>query len=112
MKVVRLDALPRESVSHNAAIAKRVMLRLGEVPNVTQFAQARFAAGQVAAAHAHADMAEVFLVEEGEGTIVVDDIAHTVSTGSCVAVLPHETHEVRADRGVDLVLTYFGVRAP
>ncbi len=112
MKLVTLGALPRESVSHNPAIVKQVLLRNGEVPNVTQFAQARFAAGQVAPGHAHADMAEVFFVESGEGTIVVDDVPHALGAGSCVAVLPHETHELRADRGVDLVVTYFGVRAP
>lgn len=110
MKVTRLDGVAEEPVSHNAAILKRVLLRNGEVPNVTQFAQARFAPGQVAGAHAHADMAEVFLVEAGSGTIVVDDVAHPLRPGTCVAVLPHEMHEVRNDGAAELVLTYFGVR--
>lgn len=111
MKLSRLEELPAEPVSHNAAILKRVMLRSGEVPNVTQFAQARFAPGQVAGAHAHADMAEVFFVESGTGTIVIDDVARPLQPGTCVAVLPHEMHEVRNDGPTDLVLIYFGVRA-
>lgn len=111
MKVARLDALADEPVSHNAAIVKRVFLRNGEVPSVTQFARSRFAPGQVAGAHAHADMAEVFFVESGTGTIVVDDVATALTPGTCVAVLPHEMHELRNDGAQELVLIYFGVRA-
>ena len=81
------DDRPDDRPDEAAAILKRVLLRNGEVPNVTQFAQARFAPGQVAGAHAHADMAEVFLVEAGSGTIVVDDVAHPLRPGTCVAVL-------------------------
>lgn len=111
MKIAHLDALPDEPVSHNAAILKRVFLRNGEVPNVTQFARSRFAPGEVAGAHAHADMAEVFFVESGAGTIVVDDVTTALAPGTCVAVLPHEMHEIRNDGVQDLVLVYFGVRS-
>ena len=111
MKMTRLDALPDEPVSHNAAIVKRVFLRSGEVPNVTQFARSRFAPGQIAGAHAHADMAEVFFVESGTGTLVVDGAATALTAGTCVAVLPHEVHEIRNDGARELVLLYFGIRA-
>ena len=111
MKVTRLDSLADEPVSHNAAILKQVLLRSGDVPNVTQFARSRFAPGQVAGAHAHADMAEVFFVESGTGTIVIDDVASALTPGTCVAVLPHELHEIRNDGAQELVLIYFGVRA-
>ena len=111
MKITRLDALPDEPVSHNPAIVKRVFLRDAEVPHVTQFARSRFAPGQIAGAHAHADMAEVFFVESGTGTIVVDDVATALTPGTCVAVLPHEMHELRNDGAQELVLIYFGVRA-
>lgn len=111
MKHVQLEQLSGESVSHNAAIVKRVMLRNGDVPNLTQFAQARFAPGQVAGAHAHADMSEVFFVTAGEGTIEIDGTPHRLTPGACYAILPGEHHEVRNDGAADLVLTYFGVRA-
>ena len=111
MKHAHLHALPREQVSHNPEIVKRVMLRNGEIPNVTQFAQACFAPGQVAPAHAHADMSEVFFVESGEGTIEIDGRPHRLTPGACYAIPPGERHEVRNDGTVDLVLTYFGVRA-
>lgn len=112
MKHITLDQLPEESVSHNPAIKKKVMLRLGELPHLTNFSQARFAPGQVAAGHAHADMCEVFFVESGSGTICVDGQDYSLEPGVCVAVEPHETHEVRNTGPGELVLTYFGLRAP
>jgi hypothetical protein len=63
MKLTALSHLPNEQVSHNPAIQKKVMLRSGDLPHLTNFSQARFAPGQVAAAHAHQDMCEVFFVE-------------------------------------------------
>lgn len=44
--------LPEESVSHNPEIKKKVMLRYGDLPHLTNFSQARFAPGQTAPARA------------------------------------------------------------
>ena len=109
MKLVRLDALPVEGVSHNSRITKRVMLRRGELPHLTQFAQSRLRPGEIASAHAHADMVEVFLVEAGEGTIIVDGVPHALSPGSCIAIEPGESHEITCMGNAELVLTYFGI---
>lgn len=111
MKLVRLAALPDEGVSHETSIRKRVMLGAGDVANVMQFAQARFTPGQVAGAHAHRDMSEVFFVSAGEGTIVVDGQSHRLTPGTCIAIQPGEQHEIRNDGSAELVLTYFGVLA-
>ncbi|MGB3766274.1 MAG: cupin domain-containing protein [Phormidesmis sp.] len=111
MKLTALEDLPVESVSHNPAIKKQVMLRMGEVPHLTNFSQARFQPGQVAEAHAHTDMHEVFFVESGEGSIEIDGIAYALTPGVCVAVAPHESHEVSNWGEVELVLTYFGLKA-
>lgn len=110
MKRVSLHSLPEETVSHNPAIKKKVMLRLGELPHLTNFSQARFAPGQIASAHAHVDMCEVFFVEAGLGTISIDGQDHVLSPGVCVAVEPGETHEVCNTGSEELVLTYFGLR--
>src|SRR5919204_1251475 len=109
MKTRSLGAIPVEGVSHNPGIAKRVLLRKGELPHLTQFAQARFAPGQVAFAHAHADMYEVFFVESGVGRITVDGCAHHLEAGSCVVVEPGETHELANIGAMELVVTYFGL---
>jgi quercetin dioxygenase-like cupin family protein len=69
MKFTSLDNLPLESVVHNPAIKKKVMLRKGDLLHLTNFSQSRFAPGQIAGAHAHQEMAEVFFVESGNGTI-------------------------------------------
>jgi quercetin dioxygenase-like cupin family protein len=111
MKLTALNALPEETVSHNPAIKKKVMLRLGDLPHLTNFSQACFAPGQIAAAHAHADMCEVFFVEAGNGIICIDGQDYPLSAGVCVAVEPGETHEVCNTGAEPLILTYFGLRS-
>jgi quercetin dioxygenase-like cupin family protein len=110
MKVTSLSTLPEQAVSHNPAIKKKVMLSLGELPHLTNFSQARFAPGQVASAHSHSNMCEVFFVEAGEGTIWIDDVPYSLQSGSCVAVDVGEKHEICNTGSTDLVLTYFGLR--
>lgn len=112
MKLIDLHQVPEEAVAHNPAIKKRVMLRRGDLPHLTNFSQARFAPGQVAAGHAHADMAEVFFVEAGRGAIAIDGIRYELRPGVCVAVEPGEVHEVINHGDQELVLTYFGLRSP
>lgn len=111
MKLVSLTELPIEAVSHNAAIKKQVMLRNGDLPNLTNFAQARFAPGQLAEAHSHPDMSEVFFVTSGSGNICINGTNYRLEVGNCIAIAPHEVHEVRNDGTEDLVLTYFGIQA-
>ena len=106
-----LKTHPIEGVSHNAAIKKQVMLRMGDLAHLTTFSQARFQPGQVAEAHAHADMNEVFFVESGTGKIVIDGEPHVLSPGVCIAVMVGESHEVSNPGTEELVLTYFGLRA-
>ncbi|HEY9644431.1 MAG TPA: cupin domain-containing protein [Coleofasciculaceae cyanobacterium] len=110
MKLTTLNLLPEEAVSHNPAIKKKVMLRWGDLPHLTNFSQARFAPGQVAAAHTHTDMCEVFFVESGRGVIQINAQSYPLEAGVCVAVEPGEHHEVSNTGNTDLVLTYFGLR--
>jgi quercetin dioxygenase-like cupin family protein len=110
MKFITLAQTPIEAVSHNPEIQKQVMLRSGDLPHLTNFSQSRFAPGQSACAHAHADMCEVFFVEAGTGTIRINDQPYPLASGTCVAVAAGELHEVINDGNTDLVLTYFGVK--
>lgn len=110
MKITSLSTLPEQAVSHNPAITKKVMLRLGELPHLTNFSQARFAPGQVASAHSHTDMCEVFFVEAGKGTIWIDAVPYQLQSGVCIAVEAGETHEICNTGTTELILTYFGLR--
>ena len=109
MKRVSLSKLPMQGVSHNTAILKQVMLKTEDLPHLAQFAQARFAPGQVAAAHSHADMHEVFFVQSGQGTMTRNGKPEALEPGVCIAVSPGEIHEVSNTGSEDLVLTYFGI---
>ena len=72
MKITSLDTLPQQKVSHNPEITKKVMLSNKDLPHLTNFSQATFAPGQIATAHAHQDMCEVFFVSAGIGTIEIN----------------------------------------
>ncbi len=109
MKIITLADIPAQGVSHDPEIQKRVMLRNGDLPHLTNFSQARFAPGQQVTPHKHADMSEVFLVEAGEGTIWIDHVAYPLTVGTCVAVEAGELHELANTGQTDLVLTYFGI---
>jgi quercetin dioxygenase-like cupin family protein len=111
MKLTSLKHLPIEPVSHNPAIKKQVMLRQGDLPRLTNFAQSRFAPGQIAFAHAHDDMSEVFFVTAGSGNICVNGESYRLEVGSCIAIAPNEIHEITNDGNQELVLTYFGIQA-
>ncbi|MBO9997725.1 MAG: cupin domain-containing protein [Cyanobacteria bacterium SID2] len=110
MKHLSLQNIPTQGVSHNPNIRKQVMLKSGDLPHLTNFAQARFAPGQVAAAHAHSDMCEVFFVESGSGTIYIDDTPYPLEPGTCIAVEVGEVHEISNTGEEELVLTYFGLQ--
>lgn len=110
MKIISLSDLPIENVSHNAEIKKKVMLRLGDLPHLTNFSQAKFPPGAVATAHSHQDMCEVFFIEEGEGIIRIDGKEYSLQTGTCVAVSPGEVHEIVNTGTNELIVTYFGLR--
>jgi quercetin dioxygenase-like cupin family protein len=110
MKISILTELIEQEVSHNPAIKKKVMLRPGELPYLTNFSQARFTPGQVANAHSHDDMYEIFFVEAGEGIIKINQRSHTLLPGTCVTVEPGEVHEITNSGSTDLILTYFGLR--
>lgn len=110
MKLVTLSELPEEGVSHDPGIKKRVMLRNGDIPHITNFSQATFAPGQTVTPHAHTDMVEVFFVEAGQGIIWIDGEAHPLTAGVCVTVEIDEMHELKNTGDLPLVLTYFGVK--
>ena len=109
MKLIRINELPDQGVSHNPRIRKRQILANGELGPVTTYARAVFPPGEKAGSHRHNDMAEVFLVESGSGEIRINDVGYVFSAGTAVVVEPGDEHEIINTGGTDLVVTYFGV---
>jgi quercetin dioxygenase-like cupin family protein len=97
--VLAAGEAPVEGVSHNGAIQKEVFLRNGDVGRITQFARSVFPPGACAAAHAHGDMAEAFLVTRGTAHVVIDGAARELAAGSFFAVQPGEVHEITNPEG-------------
>ena len=111
MKITDTNNLPQQAVSHNPEITKKVMLSDKDLPHLTNFSQATFAPGQVAIAHSHEDMYEVFFVSAGMGIIRIDETEYSLTPGVCVAVELGETHEIINTGSKNLILTYFGIKA-
>jgi len=109
MKLGSLKTTPETNVSHNAAIKRRRMISMGDIPSLTNFSQATFPPGEVAPAHRHADMVEVFFVQKGEGSIVMDGITHALKEGDFIQVDIGEEHELQNTSSDDLVVLYFGI---
>jgi mannose-6-phosphate isomerase-like protein (cupin superfamily) len=110
VKIRDLNQLPDQAVSHNPAVKKRVLLRCGELGPLTQLARSSFPPGETVSEHSHADMAEVFLVIRGEGTITVDEALHPLRSGVCVVVEPGEQHTLTNSGSEPLVITTIGLR--
>ena len=109
MKLKRLKDLPQEFVSHNKEIRKKVFIKKGEIPHMTNFSIATFSPSQIAYAHTHPDMYEVFFVEAGIGVIEIDKKVFELKKGSCVIVEPGESHEIRNESSEDLIVHCLGV---
>lgn len=113
MKLVNLAESPVTAVSHNPAILKQVLLGSGQFPPLTGFSQATFPPGEIAYAHQHSDMLEVFFILSGHAAITVDGVDHALPAGSCIAIEPGETHELRnASHAQEMVVIYFGIHLP
>jgi quercetin dioxygenase-like cupin family protein len=110
MKITPPDT-PWSEVSHNPSIRKQVFLGQTEVPHLTQFARSVFQPGQVAPAHSHDDMWEVFQVTSGTLTAIVDSQKHDLEPGAVLTLAPGETHELSNQGQDELHLTYFGILA-
>lgn len=109
MKFISLDKIKEESVSHNPKVKKKVLIKKGEMPHLTQFAQSFFKPGQIASEHIHEDMYEVYLVEAGTGILKVNGKVHQIKKGDCAMTEPGEAHEFINTGTEDLILTYFRV---
>lgn len=109
MKIVELDDIRPEGLSHDPDIIKRVLLSEDDLPASVRLSHAVFKPGQKASAHAHEGLCEVFYLLAGSGDIIVDGVTHSLKQGSCFRVDAGETHELRNSGENDMSLLYFGL---
>ncbi len=111
MRIINLEDVRKEGVSHNPEILKQVLVRNGEVPHLTNFSKSTLIPGQVSETHSHPDMYEIFLVESGSGEIHINSKPLPIRTGTCLVVSPGEAHRISNNSSVPLALIYFGIKA-
>jgi len=109
MKLISLKDLPTIITSHNVG-KKKEIIKNGEIESLTQFSQVTFMPGEVVKEHNHEDLYEVYLVEEGEGTLRLNGQKYHIEKGICFVVEPGELHEVENTSNGELVLTYFVIQ--
>lgn len=109
MRHVDINSLPSEPLSHDTHSHKQVIFNHGEIPHLTQLAQARVPPGARLTPHAHRDMHEVFVVLSGRGLLRCAGTAYEVGPGSCIEVAPGEVHAFENGGEEDLVVIYFGI---
>lgn len=109
MKYVSLDSIPATKVTHNPKISKKVLISKGEIPHITQYAKVTLTPGQIADAHTHSDMYEIFSIESGAGKILINNNEYQLTAGVCVTVEPGEEHEVQNTSHNNLIFTIIGI---
>ena len=109
MRLVDLNSLVSEPLSHDAHSRKHVIFKHGEIPHLTQLAQARTPPGIRLTPHAHSDMHEIFIVLAGQGEARSEAQVLTLAPGMCIHIQPQESHAFANTGANDLVLLYFGL---
>ncbi len=109
MKISSLKTIQPGQVSHNPAIKKQQMLGNNELDHLLQFSQAVFPAGEIAGAHSHPDMNEIFFILSGTGQMRIDGTVVELEAGMCITVEAGEVHEIENSGEIDLVVNYFGL---
>lgn len=109
MRLVDLNDIRAEPLSHDAHSSKRVVFRNGEIPHLTQLAQARIPPGACLTPHAHRDMHEVFIILSGQGLLHRNDDTYKIGPGIHIEVAPEEMHAFENDGEEELVIAYFGI---
>jgi len=106
-----LSKIPVQKTSHEEVekIQKKVFLRNGDIPHLTQFAQGYFQPGCLVPNHLHKDMSEVFFIEDGEIEVTVDGKIIVLQKGDCLTVQQGENHSLKNTSSKPTTITYFSV---
>ena len=110
MRLINRSQIPDTGVSHDPMIRKKVFIEKGRIPKLTNFSQSIIRPGQHCPSHHHPDMWEVYLVESGNGKMIINGKEVLLCEGDCLIVDPGEDHSMQnPSSSEDLLLTYFGI---
>jgi mannose-6-phosphate isomerase-like protein (cupin superfamily) len=109
MKISNLRELDELPVSHDPQLKKKVMVKNGVVPHLTNFSQAKIPPNESVSSHQHQDMYEIFFVNSGEGVITINSQEYHLTRDTCIVIEPKEEHSLKNTGDSDLILTYFGL---
>lgn len=109
MKKISIKDLVEEGVSHNPEIRKKVIIKKGEVPHLTNYSQSCLKPGQITTNHVHENMFEIFHVVSGQCEIKIGEEVEILQKDECAIIYPDEWHIVKNVGEDDLILRYFGI---
>jgi mannose-6-phosphate isomerase-like protein (cupin superfamily) len=109
MKKRSLKNIKKQSISHNPAILKQMLIGWDEQAPINQFARAVFPPGESVPSHQHGDMIEVFYVESGSAVAQIAGQEVELNSGDCLTVEPGEDHAITSTGDSEFVVLYFGV---
>ena len=109
MKIVQLNDIAGEAVSHDADIVKRVLLGELDLPGSVRLSHALLSPGQKAAGHSHENICEVFYVLSGQGLMTVNAVDYPLRQGSCLKIDKGELHELGNTGEADMAVIYFAL---
>lgn len=106
-----LSQIPLQKTSHAlfSKIQKKVFLKNGQIPHLTQFAQGYFQPGCLVPKHKHLDMYEIFLVEEGQIEVKINSKKIVLKKGDFLTIEPNENHTFQNKSKNSAVITYFSI---
>lgn len=103
------NELPLLYSGHNKNITKKTWVTKGVIPNVIQVSHSVVPPGEQCGLHAHDDMHELFLVEQGRGMMMVDGFATEISRGDSMVINPRESHALMNPYKEELRVVVMGI---
>jgi mannose-6-phosphate isomerase-like protein (cupin superfamily) len=104
--LIKADQTISEATSHGTP--KRVILRGGVLPDVTQVAVATLTEADEVELHSHATMYENYFVLEGRALYIVGDETYEIGPGDFLVIPPGVPHQPKVTAG-PLRVFYWGI---
>jgi quercetin dioxygenase-like cupin family protein len=109
MRLFHIDQIEETGVSHNPEIKKKVILDKNYIPKLMTFGQATFQPGQSVDSHTHTTMFEVFYIQSGKATFIVNGQSIDLKSGDCISIEPGEVHTQKNPFSEPVTWLYFGI---